>query len=82
MMSNTPTLMQSEEERAPWVRCIDVDISVTLSKTCVIDVPIDFDESDTKALEEAVKDQVLLPQDLIEIGDLPNDWIIDDFCVL
>ena len=36
MMNNTPTLTQSEKEKAPWnekVRCIEVMISQTLSTT-------------------------------------------------
>lgn len=84
---NTPTLMTSEEQRAPWNDMentpmkIDVTVSVTLSKTVQIetslyktrpDGSIYMEDSD---LEEEVKSQVDLPQDKY------NDWCVDDFAV-
>ncbi len=83
-MSNTPTLMQSEEKKAPWnerTKIIEVNISQTLSCTQYIEVPEDFDESDNKALEELVKQQIVLPSDLIYENRF-YCWVEDDFCVL
>lgn len=81
---NTPTLMQSEEARAPWnqkFKRIEVNISQTLSCTQYLDVPEDFDETDKKALEELVTNQIVLPSDLIYENGY-DCWIEDEFCVL
>ena len=83
-MNNTPTLMQSEEQRAPWndqYKTIEVTISQTLSSTQQITVPIDFDETDNAALESAVIEQIVLPSDCSEINGYFG-WVEDDFCVL
>lgn len=77
MTTNTPTLMQSEEEVAPWnqkVKCIEVTISQTLSCNTTIEVSSDYNPS---MLEECVKEQILLPSDLKDL----RDWNVDDFCV-
>jgi hypothetical protein len=90
-MNNTPTLMDSEEKRAPWnndpfegpeqYKIIEVTISQTLSSTQEIQVPIDFDETDTNALERAVNKQIMLPSDCLEVNGYP-EWVEDDFCVM
>jgi len=84
IMNNTPTLMDSEEQRAPWndqYKTIEVTISQTLSSTQRLQVPIDFDESNNDALEEAVSEQIVLPSDLLFENGY-DCWIEDDFCVL
>ena len=81
MNNNTPTLMQSEKARAPWnerIKKITVTISQTLSLTTELEVPIDFDEFDNKALEEVVKEHIELPSEAIQ----NDEWIVDDFCVM
>lgn len=81
---NTPTLMNSEEKRAPWndqYKTIEVTISQTLSSTQQITVPIDFDETNNAALESAVIEQIILPYDCLEINGYFG-WVEDDFCVL
>ena len=79
---NTPTLTQSEEERAPWndkTRIITVNISQCLSTTVDIEVPEDFDE-EKKSLEDIVREQIVLPSELI-LDYSPDYWYVDDFCV-
>ena len=88
---NTPTLMDSEEKRAPWnndpfegpeqYKIIEITISQTLSSTQKIQVPIDFDETDTNALERVVNKQIMLPSDCLEVNGY-LEWIEDDFCVM
>jgi len=80
---NTPTLMQSEEERAPWnqkTKTIEVNISQCLSSTQTVEVPEDF-EYDQDKLKEYVMVQIVLPSDCLEI-DGYYDWYIDDLCVI
>ncbi len=63
------------------MKTIKVDISQTLSSVQEIEVPDDFDETDSSALEKLVVDEIMLPSDcLVDLGY--NNWIIDDFCVL
>lgn len=63
------------------MKTIKVDISQTLSSVQEIEIPDDFDETDSSALEKLVVDEVMLPSDcLVDLGY--NNWIIDDFCVL
>lgn len=82
-MDNTPTLMQSEEERAPWnekTKIIEVNISQCLSSTERIEVPEDFEDYDNKeALEDFVREQVMLPSDCLEHEGFW--WNIDEFWV-
>ena len=83
IMSNTPILMQSEEERAPWnqkTKTITVNISQCLSTTVDIEVPEDFDETDNRALTNAVYEQIVLPSELT-IDHSPDCWYVDDVCV-
>ena len=82
-MNNTPILMQSEEERAPWndkTRIITVNISQCLSTTVDIKVPEDFDETDNTALTNIVYEQIVLPSELT-IDHSPDCWYVDDVCV-
>ena len=81
---NTPTLTQSEEERAPWndkTRIITVNISQCLSTTVDIEVPEDFDETDNNALTNIVYEQIVLPSELT-LDHSPDCWYVDDFCVM
>ena len=82
-MNNTPTLMQSEEERAPWnqkTKTIEVNISQCLSSTETIEVPEDFEDYDnTEALRDFVREQVMLPSDCLEHEGYW--WDVDEFWV-
>ena len=82
-MNNTPTLMQSEEERAPWnekTKIIEVNISQCLSSTERIEVPEDFEDYDNKeALEDFVREQIMLPSDCLEHEGYW--WNVDEFWV-
>lgn len=63
------------------MKTIKVDISQTLSSVQEIEVPDDFDETDSVALEKLVVDEVMLPSDcVVDLGY--NNWIVDDFCVI
>jgi len=75
---NTPTLMRSEEETAPWnTKTIEVNISQCLSTTVDIEVPKDFEDFDNEELlKDFVREQIVLPSELS-----PNCWCIDDFWV-
>lgn len=81
---NTPTLMQSEEEIAPWNRntkTIEVNISQCLSTTVDIKVPEDFEDYDnTELLKDFVREQIILPSELT-LKFSSDYWYVDDFCV-
>jgi hypothetical protein len=81
---NTPTLMQSEEEIAPWTRntkTIEVNISQCLSTIVNIEVPEDFDDyDDMNKLSEFVREQIILPSELV-FKHSQDCWYVDDFCV-
>ena len=83
-MNNTPTLMQSEEEIAPWnkkSKMITVTISQCLSTTVDIEVPEDFEDYDNKELlEDFVREQIVLPSELTLIHS-PNCWYVDELCI-
>ena len=82
-MNNTPTLMQSEEERAPWnkrTKIIEVTISQCLSSTQQIEVQEDFEYNQEK-LKEYVYDQIMLPSDCIQ-NEGYYDWYVDEMCVI
>ena len=83
-MMNTPTLMQSEEEIAPWNRntkTIPINISQCLSTVVDIEVPEDFEDYDNKdALEDFVREQIVLPSELT-LTHSSDCWYVDDFCV-
>lgn len=79
---NYPTMSQSELSNAPWnqenlePQKIKVTVSITLSKTVEVEVT-DYDYSECN-LEQAVRDQVILPN---SVGEF-NDWVEDDFAVI
>lgn len=79
---NTPILMQSEEERALLnTKTIEVNISQCLSTTVDIEVPEDFEDYDnTELLKEFVREQIILPSELISKHSLEH-WYVDDFWV-
>ena len=81
---NTPILMDSEEESAPWNReskMITVNISQCLSTTVDIEVPEDFEDYDNKELlEDFVREQIILPSEVI-LDHSQDCWYVDDFCV-
>ena len=83
-MMNTPTLMQSEEEIAPWNRkskIITVNISQCLSTTVDIEVPENFEDyDDSKTLCDFVREQIVLPSEVI-LDHSQDCWYVDDFCV-
>ena len=82
---NTPILMQSEEEIAPWNRkskMITVNISQCLSTTVDIEVPEDFEDYNNKELlEDFVREQIILPSEVI-LEHSQDCWYTDDFCVM
>lgn len=82
-MNNTPTLMNSEEQRAPWTqntKTIEVNISQCLSTTVDIEVPEDFEDYDNmNKLLEFVREQIILPSELI-LEHSKDCWYVDDFC--
>lgn len=76
MNSNVPTLMQSEEERAPWNEELPVKhnvfVSITLSGYADIWGPEDMTvEQMRDSIEEGIKD-----------GIYPKDFDIDEIEVL
>ena len=81
---NTPTLIQSEEEIAPWnqkFKKIPVDICQCLSTTVDIEVPENFEDYDNKELlEDFVREQIILPSELT-LKHSQDCWYVDDFCV-
>ena len=88
-MNNTPTLIDSEEKETSWnnpfegseeYKTIEVTISETLSSIQKLQVPVDFDETDKRALEALVVEEIILPSDCM-VNDGYFDWITDDFCV-
>ena len=84
MMNNTPTLMQSEEDRAPWnqkTKLIEVTVSQMLSSLVTIEVPMDFDIYDKEALENIVREQIYLPSEVINEHS-QDCWYVDDFCIM
>jgi hypothetical protein len=83
-MNNTPILMQSEEEIAPWNRkskIITINISQCLSTTVDIEVPEDFEDYDnSETLCNFVREQIVLPSELT-LTHSQDCWYVDDFCV-
>jgi len=81
---NTPTLMQSEEKEAPWnqkFKKLTINISQCLSTTVDIEVPEDFDDYDNKELlEDFVREQVILPSEVI-LEHSSDSWYVDEFWV-
>ena len=83
MNDNTPTLMQSEKQRAPWnkkTKIIPVNVSQCLSAIVDIEVPEDLENYDSAILSEYVREQIILPDELT-LNHCPDCWYVDDFCV-
>ena len=59
---------------------INVDICVCLSSTQEIEVPDDY-EYDPATLEDYVREQIILPQDIIRKTEHAGEWYTDEFCV-
>ena len=82
---NTPTLMQSEEKAAPWnqkSKKLTINISQCLSTTVDIEVPEDFEDYDNnELLEDFVREQIILPSEVI-LEHSPDNWYVDDLCVV
>lgn len=82
---NTPTLMESEEKRAPWnqkSKKLTINISQCLSTIVDIEVPEDFEDYDNKELlEDFVREQIILPSEVI-LEHSQDCWYVDDFCVM
>lgn len=84
IMNNTPTLMDSEEKRAPWneeTKLIEVTVSQMLSSLVTVEVPKSFDIYDENRLKDVVREQIYLPSDVINENS-PDCWYVDDFCVM
>lgn len=81
---NTPTLMQSEEKVAPWnqkSKKLTINISQCLSTTVDIEVPEDFEDYDNnELLEDFVREQIILPSEVI-LEHSPDCWYVDDLCI-
>ena len=58
---------------------IEVNISQCLSTIVEVQVPEDFDE-EKDSLEDIVREQIVLPSELI-LEHSSDCWYIDDFCV-
>ena len=82
---NTPILMQSEEKEAPWnqkSKKLTINISQCLSTTVDIEVPEDFEDYDNnELLEDFVREQIILPSEVI-LEHSPYCWYVDDLCVM
>jgi hypothetical protein len=62
-------------------KTLEVNISQCLSTTVDIEVPEDFEDyDDSKALCDFVREQIVLPSELI-LEHSTDCWYIDDFCV-
>lgn len=75
--NNTPTLTQSELEKAPFnekTKEVEVYVSVSLSSSQKVTVPENFDESERELLKGIVYDQITIP--------MYDGWIVDEFCVI
>ena len=58
---------------------IEIDISITMSSHQKIKVPENFVENPDFNLEDAVEEQIDLPQSVFNHS---NGWTVDDFVVL
>jgi hypothetical protein len=62
-------------------KIIPINISQCLSTTVDIEVPEDFEDYDNKELlEDFVREQIILPSEVI-LEHSQDCWYIDDFCV-
>lgn len=76
---NTPTLMQSEEMRAPWNEepsvTMDVLVSLTISKPVTIVMPSRKEYTEQELLDAAKEQMQIEPE-------IKSHWDIDDFAVV
>lgn len=82
MKSNVPP-GAADDPTAPYnekTKIIEVNISQCLSTTVEIEVPEDFDENNEGALESIVRDQIILPSEVL-LEHSQDCWYVDDFCV-
>lgn len=82
MKSNVPP-GAADDPTAPYnekTKVIEVNISQCLSTTVEVEVPEDFDENDEGALKSIVRDQVILPSEVL-LEHSQDCWYVDDFCV-
>lgn len=82
MKSNVPP-GAADDPTAPYnekTKVIEVNISQCLSTTVEVEVPEDFDENDEEALKSIVRDQVILPSEVL-LEHSQDCWYVDDFCV-
>jgi len=82
MKSNVPP-GAAEDPTAPYnekTKIIEVNVSQCLSATVEIVVPEDFDETDNVALELAVREQIVLPSEVV-FKHSPDCWYVDEFSV-
>lgn len=83
-MKNNVPLGAAEDPTAPYnekTKIIEVNISQCLSTTVNIEVPEDFEDYDNKdVLEDFVREQILLPSEVI-FEHSQDCWCVDDFCV-
>ena len=73
----------AEDPTVPYnkkTKVIEVNISQCLSTTVNIEVSENFDESDERALENIVREQIILPSEAI-FKHSQDCWYVDDFCV-
>lgn len=81
-MENTPTLMTSEEQKAPWnddsqnYVTKDVTVSVTYSKT----IPMLFPKDDS-AGEEYAEEQ-LREYNMLPLKESETDWQEDELAII
>ena len=69
---------EGEEKKS---KIIPVNISQCLSTTVDIEVPEDFEDYDNKELlEDFVREQIILPSEVI-LEHSQDCWYVDDFCV-
>ena len=84
MNSNVPP-GAAEDPTAPYnekTKVIEVDISQCLSATVEIVVPKDFDEYEASedTLKDIIREQIILPSEVI-LKHSQDCWYVDDFCV-
>ena len=84
MKSNVPP-GAAEDPTAPYnekTKVIEVDISQCLSATVEIVVPKDFDEYEASedTLKDIIREQIILPSEVI-LKHSQDCWYVDDFCV-
>lgn len=71
-------LFEGEEKK---YKTLEVNISQCLSTVVEIQVPEDFEDYDNiNKLSEFVREQVILPSELV-LEHSTDCWYVDDFCI-